>query len=71
MNLIGEEDQLFDLINGIRDIFNTINNLSKKYNNTLKKIGINLLEKIDEAKDKDIKDIKFIQRNKKASKRII
>ena len=70
MNLIGEEDQLFDLINGIRDIFNTINNLSKKYNNTLKKIGINLLEKI-ETKDKDIKDIKFIQRNKKASKRII
>jgi len=46
-----------------------INNLNEKFDNILKKNNINLIDKIDEAKDKEIKDIKFIQRNKKVSKK--
>jgi len=44
------------LINEIKDINNTINNLSEKYDNILNKNYINLIEKIDESKDKDIRD---------------
>jgi len=44
------------LINEIKDINNTMNNLSEKYDNILNKNYINLIEKIDESKDKDIRD---------------
>jgi hypothetical protein len=65
MNPISEKEQLIDLINEIKNINNTINNLNEKYDNILKKNGINFLEKIDEKKDKDklnlFKEIRKLQ----------
>ena len=65
MNPISKKEQLIDLINEIKNINNTNNNLNEKYDNILKKNGINFLEKIDEAKDKDklnlFKEIRKLQ----------
>ena len=65
MNPISKKEQLIDLINEIKNINNTNNNLNEKYDNILKKNGINFLEKIDETKDKDklnlFKEIRKLQ----------
>ena len=72
MSPISEADQLFDLIKEMKDINNIINNLNEKYDNILKKNGINLLEKIDETKDKDIKDkLDLFKEIQKLKQRII
>ena len=72
MNPISEKEQLIDLINEIKNINNTINNLNEKYDNIFKKNGINFIEKIDETKDKDIKDkLNLFKEIRKLQQRII
>lgn len=71
MNPLSEKDQLIDLINEIKNINNTINNLKEKYDNILKKNGINFLEKIDETKGKDKDKLNLFKEIRKLQQRII
>ena len=60
------------MINEIKDINNAINNLNEKYDNILYNNGINLIEKIDESKDKEIKDkLNLFKEIRKLQQRII
>jgi len=71
MNPLSEKDQLIVLIKEIKNINNIINNLNEKYDNILKKNGINFLEKIDETKGKDKDKLNLFKEIRKLQQRII